>query len=140
MLLETVPGIRFRREWDEHSESAALKCFRNAVDRHHGYSLNVETMLEDWDFSHIGKLRSIDVIPFRQFSDEVFIAQGYYGTVSKATWDCPMKIGMAENQSRTVVLKRMKSLEQKDVEYLLQEVSLSPRVAKLSWITSIFRL
>jgi hypothetical protein len=128
MLLETVPGIRFRSEMrsghKDHGRKAALTSFRRLVDCCCGHSRSVFEVFQDWNLNFDG-LRSIDVIPFNEFEpiDGFVPEQGFYGMVQRAIWKCPQKAGMRAPENRDVALKTMKLSDAKHLELFLREVS-----------------
>jgi hypothetical protein len=133
LLLETILGGDFRREWQLYDERTALRHVRGMVDQMNCVIMRADDVLPDQD-QHRKVLHGLEVFHFHQFdtSGAEKIGTGYWGTVFKTIWHCPKKVDMVEREDRVVAIKAMKSSDPKEREFFLREVRISTPQAMIT--------
>jgi len=125
LLLETVPGVQFRRLWDDQDQVAALKYFRRFVDEQRfGRPLRLAEVLGASDFDPEYE-SLLNIIPFIEITeiDSKPLGSGARGTVYQGKWQCPRKIDMLAEETRSVALKLMKGTNSEERIRFFKEVS-----------------
>jgi hypothetical protein len=125
--------MHFRKLWDDQDQMAAAKYFRRFVDDHrYGTPLQLRDVLgNEFDPSYEELL---NIIPFEQFVniDRNSLGSGARGSVYRATWKCPRKIDMIEDEERPVALKMIRGEHEESDAVFLREVSLTTSHLELS--------
>lgn len=123
-VLETIPGLQFRRFWIEQSQVTGLNYFRRIVDDYrYGRVSMVEEILgfENTRPKYEGLL---EVIPFSEISNvDPNPLGGSNGIVYRAEWLCPRKINMAAPERRPVALKTLRTRGVEESRDFLMEAS-----------------
>ncbi|KAK0756696.1 hypothetical protein N5P37_010852 [Trichoderma harzianum] len=128
LLLETIPGIQFRKIYEERDHIAAQRYFQRFVDDYRfgrvsevaevlgltGESPQYDGFLETIPFSEI---HSINFAPLA----------GANGLVYRAKWTCPQKIDMPASEIREVALKTTRLTALADERKFLSELDASLR-------------
>lgn len=114
MLLETIPGLRFRSRLKHQDRTASENYFRNLVDAHATGTLNMSALRdvlgpEGYSAQYEHSLR---VIPIEQLSEIDWttpLGRGKNGAVYAATWERPASVLMTSTSSGPVpvVLKEV---------------------------------
>lgn len=114
MLLETIPGLRFRSRLKHQDRTASRNYFRNLVDAHATGTLSTSAIRdvlgsEGYSAQYEHSLR---VIPLQQLSEIDWttpLGRGENGAVYAATWDRPASVLVTSTSSGPVpvVLKEV---------------------------------
>jgi hypothetical protein len=113
LLLETIPGLRFRSRKKHHDETSALNYFRNLVDAHANSSLDSAVIRDiiglEASYSPLFE-HSLRLIPEAQLHDISWdkLGEGANGAVYSAVWQKPaghLAAARAEEREVDVVLK-----------------------------------
>lgn len=116
MILETIPGLRFRSRVKSQDKEAAMAYFRNIVEAHDSNTedgISTEEIFGIQNYSPLYK-HSLRVITEMQLSDidwDKPLGEGQNGAVYSATWQRPpgyLSTSRPIAPSMAVVLKDVK--------------------------------
>ncbi|KAL6821136.1 kinase-like domain-containing protein [Trichoderma sp. SZMC 28015] len=128
LLLETIPGIQFRKLYEERDHIAAQRYFQRFVD--------------DCRFGRVSEVAEVlgltgespqydgflEIIPFNEIHSINFSPlAGTSGLVYRAKWTCPQKIDMPASEIREVALKTTRLTDSVDERKFLSELDASLR-------------
>lgn len=111
LLLETIPGLRFRARRQHQDEEAALKFFRNVVEEHRAKSMgvfderNIFTYPDPWHlYENSFAMVSADELEVESWTEP--LGRGQNGAVYAARWNRAVKyLKTSDSGPLDVVLK-----------------------------------
>lgn len=123
IVLETVPGIKFRAFLKQNNRFTALQYFRTlANDANDASKESLQTAIGlnfQPRFENLLKLISCEQIVHVDPSP----MRGAHGAVYRATWARPASIGVADAEIREVALKTVRAADGLDPNRVFREVS-----------------